>query len=207
MKKVLIAWYWEYNNYWVNPSDTVAKEFDWRNIEWTIVKWIWLNWVYNSFKLIKPIIDTFEPDSIIQIWLESSATWIKVESTAYNMMRHEYKDNNWVIMNGEKISVQWPDSILLQHEHEEICSQLQNILRDPIINSHSWWRYICNDLMYRTALYLIESNLSTKHYFIHTPRTDYCVDKVTTPIPKEKFIMDHWELQKCIIHLITHQTQ
>lgn len=156
-------------------------------------------WTYDSFSTIKSFVEIFDPDLIINVWLATRNKALRLETTAHNIMNHEYKDNNWVLMSWEKISENWPESYYIESNSQSLCTALFCGLEKTAVEvSDNANAYLCNDLMYRTAQYIAENNLDTGHIYIHTPRTDLCQHTATDPNIHEKHIISHTELEEAI---------
>lgn len=125
----------------------------------------------DTFKVLKPYIDKYEPGIIINLGLASGRKNICLERVALNVSDSAYGDNSGVIKIDEKIIENGKNAYFSNLPLRKIFNTI-NKKGIPAEISNTAGLYVCNNLMYHVLHYLEINNLDTKAGFIHVPLMD-----------------------------------
>ena len=186
--KILLTWFEPFGSYKKNPVASIAKELHGTFVDEKEIVWMPVPSIYNTFATIKDTIIKTNPSLIINMWLASSVWWIRIETTGQNTMRSAYTDNDWVQYKqdeNKKILEDWPDLISSNSNAEQLKHILTQHIWSEIEISTNADGFICNDLLYRTSLFVQQQQNTLKNVFLHIPWTDDYANQVT---------LSHWKI-------------
>lgn len=168
MKKILITAFEPFGENTINPTTEILKEIDdtYNNI--VIVKKN-LPVIYDKcFKILKPLIDSENPDYILCMGLAGGRKNICIERVAINIQNAAIADNDGNKFEGKLINKNGNVGYFTNLPFEKLKK-----IDSRIDYSFSAGTYICNNIFYLLMEYIEKHNSKIKGGFIHIPYTEY----------------------------------
>ncbi len=173
-KKILITGFEPFDQDPVNPSG------EW--VEWMIARTMPLQrqplelrgvvlpvTFDGAFATLKKVSDDFCPDLIVMTGLAKNRTQLTVERIGINWVDARIPDNDGVQILASKIEEKGADGLFTTIPIERILT-LAKEANIPMKVSTSAGEYVCNQLLYKTLLYM--QGKKTAATFIHIPGSE-----------------------------------
>ncbi len=125
---------------------------------------------YNSFNVLKEIIDNNKPDIIILLGEARSYKSVGFEVIGINESSN-HKDNKGFFPTNNKLVENGIDGLFSTLDYDVFKTAFEELNID-YFRSYSAGVYVCNALLYQSLLYIKENNLNIKCGFIHITKEE-----------------------------------
>ena len=166
--KILVTGFDAFGGEEINPAQLVVEALPNTIDNHTIIKQIIPTIRYESFKVVKKIIDKECPDVIISIGQAGVNTDIAVERVAINCDDYRIKDNGGNQPIDEKISEDGENAYFSTLPIHSIVENIKNE-KIPAHISNSAGTFVCNHIFYSIRHYIETNHLPIYSGFIHIP--------------------------------------
>jgi len=178
MKRVILTGFDVFGPYKFNPTRDLAVEYQGKRLgDVEIVGIVLPATYYGAFEMLSEAIDRFFPDTILSTGLASFVPRLRLESVGRNNMSGKYADadgrkpvNQPLIQGGKEFYRINADNVRLANSLFEA-----GIPSDVSVDAET---FICNSLIYLTAMKIEEQGLQIKYAHFHTPWAVGYLDRV-----------------------------
>lgn len=166
--KILVTGFDAFGGEEINPAQLVVEALPNIIDNHTIIKQIIPTIRYESFNVVKKMIDEESPDVIISIGQAGGNTDIAVERVAINCDDFRIPDNQGNQPKDQLIAKEGPAAYFTMLPYREIVNALiANGI--PAHVSNSAGTFVCNHIFYAIRHYIVQNNLHILSGFIHIP--------------------------------------
>ena len=172
MKRAILTGFEPFGDYGFNPVQDSTKAYDGKRVGDIEVKGLILPSAYDAFGILSSEMDRLSPDIVLETGFASRIHRIRLEAYGRNEMHHDthadskgrMPDHEPIVVGGAPYYRTNVDNVVLARSLYE-----RGIPAEVWVDADA---FICNALLYLTAMRIALEGSGVRHAYFHTPATD-----------------------------------